>query len=274
MTNLSPCPFCGHSASIERYGDRSQSTIYQCDNCSCSLETGEEFNHGTDWNRRAPIDAAAISAYLSSIGGVVCSKEPVEHQRLVPGFGWQRVNDEDLGHYSAKGMPRRTLHTPIEAGNGDGAHVEALLKEIEVLRGDLDACQKQAIEDGNTISSLRAWQQGALSCREAEEARIEEYRIKAEGADTWLPIDRADKSIDRILDFPGMPRPIGNSEEYWVRDADGRIYQATWADDGKRAYWWDLEGESPVDPVEFMPHPLDKRFSPPPSVSSSDGRGE
>ncbi|WP_426235769.1 Lar family restriction alleviation protein [Pararhizobium sp. DWP1-1-3] len=50
---LKPCPFCGGSASIERYGDRRQSTIYQCDNCSCSLETGEEWGHGQEWNRRS-----------------------------------------------------------------------------------------------------------------------------------------------------------------------------------------------------------------------------
>lgn len=77
----------------------------------------------------------------------------------------------------------------------------------------------------------------------------------------WLPIERADKSTDRIYNFPGMPRPIANSEEYWCRDADGRVFLATWADDGKRAYWWDLEGESPVEPVEFMAHPLDPRWA-------------
>lgn len=32
------------------------------------------------------------------------------------------------------------------------------------------------------IASLEAWQRGALSCREAEEARIEEYRLAAERA--------------------------------------------------------------------------------------------
>lgn len=56
---LKPCPFCGSSAHIERVGDRRQSTIYQCDNCSCSLETGEEWGHGRDWNRRA--DSAEIT---------------------------------------------------------------------------------------------------------------------------------------------------------------------------------------------------------------------
>jgi len=85
----------------------------------------------------------------------------------------------------------------------------------------------------------------------------------------WLPIERADKSVDRIYDLPGMPRPISNSEEYWCRDADGRVFLATWADDGKRAYWWDLDGESPVDPIEFMPHPLDTRFTT--TEGSTDG---
>lgn len=52
---LLPCPFCGRSAHVEQYGDRSKSTIYQCDNCSCSLETGEEWDHGRIWNERAAI---------------------------------------------------------------------------------------------------------------------------------------------------------------------------------------------------------------------------
>lgn len=55
MVNLLPCPFCGSDAEIERYGDHRQSTIYACTMCGCSLETGEEFNHGADWNRRAAL---------------------------------------------------------------------------------------------------------------------------------------------------------------------------------------------------------------------------
>lgn len=50
---LLPCPFCGGEAEIERHGNRRQSTIYACTECSCRLETGEEWNIGTDWNRRA-----------------------------------------------------------------------------------------------------------------------------------------------------------------------------------------------------------------------------
>lgn len=49
---LKPCPFCGETASIERYGNHRVSTIYQCDHCSCRLETGEVWDHGKVWNHR------------------------------------------------------------------------------------------------------------------------------------------------------------------------------------------------------------------------------
>lgn len=53
VLGLLPCPFCGGKAEIERFGNTRVSTIYSCDECGCSLETGEEFNHGRAWNRRA-----------------------------------------------------------------------------------------------------------------------------------------------------------------------------------------------------------------------------
>lgn len=59
---LLPCPFCGGKANIERYGDRGQSTIYVCDNCGCTLETGEQWGHGTGWNTRS--DRAGLLAGL------------------------------------------------------------------------------------------------------------------------------------------------------------------------------------------------------------------
>lgn len=84
----------------------------------------------------------------------------------------------------------------------------------------------------------------------------------------WRPISEADKSItfeDTFDIGEGKSMTIRNSDYYWVRDADGRIYEATWSDH-KGGYWWDLEGESPADPVEYMPHPLSL-----PSAPASEG---
>ena len=74
----------------------------------------------------------------------------------------------------------------------------------------------------------------------------------------WRPISEADKSITFEQTFDvgeGEKMTIRNSDQYWVRDDDGRIYEATWSDH-KGGYWWDITAESQVDPIEFMPHPL------------------
>lgn len=65
MSALLPCPFCGGSASIERLGTPRQSTIYACDECGCSLETGEEWGHGARWNARAAPPATPEGTELS-----------------------------------------------------------------------------------------------------------------------------------------------------------------------------------------------------------------
>lgn len=76
----------------------------------------------------------------------------------------------------------------------------------------------------------------------------------------WLPIALADKAITNVEDFSEVGITLRTSDRYWVRDDDGRIYEAAWSE-GDRNYWWDFAGESPVDPVEFMPHPLDPRWT-------------
>lgn len=84
--------------------------------------------------------------------------------------------------------------------------------------------------------------------------RVARAALSAPHLAGWRPISEADQGIAHILDAAGLH--IGNSLPIWARDSDGRVFECLWADDGKRAYWWDIEGESPVDPVEFMPHPL------------------
>lgn len=79
----------------------------------------------------------------------------------------------------------------------------------------------------------------------------------------WRPIAEADRTITdcKVLDLgDGQTMPISNSDHYWLRDEDGRVFEGVWTDH-KGGYWWDFEAESPVDPVEFLPHPLDSRFA-------------
>lgn len=85
----------------------------------------------------------------------------------------------------------------------------------------------------------------------------------------WRPIAEADRSIATVQTFLDVGITLRNSHPIWVRDDDGRAYEAVWTDH-RGGYWWDLEGESPVDPVEFMPHPLDPRWSAPTDTSGSE----
>ena len=55
---LLPCPFCGGKAEMERVGTPRQSTVYRCTECSCSIETGEEWGYGYRWNTRDELDKA------------------------------------------------------------------------------------------------------------------------------------------------------------------------------------------------------------------------
>ena len=56
-TQLKECPFCGEkSAMVTQYGSKRWSTNYECTECGAGLETGEEENFGTAWNKR-PIES-------------------------------------------------------------------------------------------------------------------------------------------------------------------------------------------------------------------------
>ena len=59
---LLPCPFCGAEAEIKRLGDAHRSTQYECTDCGASLETGEEWDHGRDWNKRANLDTELLAS--------------------------------------------------------------------------------------------------------------------------------------------------------------------------------------------------------------------
>lgn len=73
---LAACPFCGGKAEIEQFGNTRVSTIYACGECGCRLETGEEFNHGRAWNRRAvPMEAVAWRYRLPGTDGWIHAGE-------------------------------------------------------------------------------------------------------------------------------------------------------------------------------------------------------
>lgn len=77
---LKPCPFCGGEAEIERYGTPRQSTIYTCTDCGCSLETGEEWDHGRWWNARpsppASPDVAEVLEKLRKWADIAACEDP------------------------------------------------------------------------------------------------------------------------------------------------------------------------------------------------------
>jgi hypothetical protein len=114
-----------------------------------------------------------------------------------------------------------------------------------------------------------------LAGREPSEADIEAIRTAAHhllgfigdpapaqnSLPRWLLIAQADRTITNVEDFSEVGIMLRTSDRYWVRDEDGRVFEACWSEGEDHSYWWDFEGESPVDPVEFMPHPLDPRFT-------------
>lgn len=137
------------------------------------------------------------------------------------------------------------MTTPIEpATNSEPVtEVQKLQREIDILtKGGII---EVAIRNPSVAEYMHHWEGRAL--------KAEAFSVN------WLPISEADNGIAYIINAGEMQ--IGNSYPVWVRDADGRVYEALWSDNGKKAYWWDIEGESPVDPVEFMPHPLARRVS-------------
>lgn len=79
VERLRDCPFCGGTAEIERHGTPRQSTIYACNECGCRLETGEEWDHGADWNKRScDAEITALRYRLEKAEGALrfCANTP------------------------------------------------------------------------------------------------------------------------------------------------------------------------------------------------------
>ena len=57
MSKLKPCPFCGSdNIEVVREGTRKVSTIIECGNCGCKLESGDQGKKfDNSWNTREDI---------------------------------------------------------------------------------------------------------------------------------------------------------------------------------------------------------------------------
>lgn len=128
---------------------------------------------------------------------------------------------------------------------------------IKRLSDEEEMCAETSGDDPFSMIYLAAKLAAAEKLSADQERLRERAEAELERLQRWRPISEADNSIAYVHIVGDMR--IGNSYPIWARDADGRVYEALWSDNGKKAYWWDIEGESSVDPVEFAPHPLASR---------------
>lgn len=183
----------------------------------------------------------------------------IDHPAAQPAPSDQTVGDN---------QPRYTtkrLHDEIAKARAYGMETAAAM--CVARAAEYDASFDDSHYKSETLAGSAALNAIALKIREqiSSPAPVEHV------VGTWRPIAEADRTITEVEEFPEADLTLRMSDRYWVRDDDGRIYEAAWSEgnNGGRDFWWDFEGESPVDPVEFMPHPLDQRFA-----TATEGSGE
>lgn len=124
---------------------------------------------------RVTAEVISPDAALAEVGG-----EPVEWQRFVDGFGWQRVNDEDVQHYRDKGVRLRPLY--------------AALGEPEPI----GYCSEYGL---NKLAS-----QAHHYCLSVSKAQENEFQFPIYAApsapDGWQPIDSAPHGVPVLLATP------------------------------------------------------------------------
>lgn len=116
---LLPCPFCGGEAVISQYGTPRISTIVECTECACRLETGETFSHGTIWNTRADTaERDALREALDWAGDTLYLADS-----LAEAISLSKVADGDI--------------------QGSAERVAQLVREYQSARAALDATKDQ-----------------------------------------------------------------------------------------------------------------------------------
>ncbi|WP_421357839.1 Lar family restriction alleviation protein [Agrobacterium rosae] len=229
---LQPCPFCGGDPKIMHCG--AGTYMIQCLGCKATTDDGGETRVSANWNRRSPavspsqgwhdeekLTPEAAWTYLCETPDITSPEEYPDHAL---------ITFEQLRDYMERAIPIEASDSTKEA--------EASFTEYFVRN----------YPGPDTVIYDPRWHAPKIF-------RAAAYALKNAN---WRPIADADLSV--TTEFKINPElAIRNSDPFWVRDEDGRVFEAVWSV-GKTSYWWDLEGESPVDPIEFMPHPLDPRY--------------
>lgn len=100
-----------------------------------------------------------------------------------------------------------------------------LMGNGERIAAAIEACDWSGSPIGNKeilkaavaeLRSLQAWQRGAISCREAEEARIEEYRLAAEAAASPSP----------------QPNVVGGDDGWITNQRNGKLFKRVGPSEG------------------------------------------
>lgn len=132
----------------------------------------------------AHLDAFSDEHHVPA-SSATCAFAEIERLRLATDEGtlakradriWE-IACEMQGRPAPGALPFASGGSPADAPGG-----ARLKSQIDTADREYIALAARFAEASEKIASLEAWQRGALSCREAEEARIEEYRLAAERA--------------------------------------------------------------------------------------------
>jgi hypothetical protein len=260
------------------------------------LDQALGFADGTAWamphaDGLNPIDSfihdaeTAISAYLSSIGGVVCAREPVGwFNPWNENHGYQQVGAEYEGKSGT--IP---LHAPIpEAGNGedlDARMKAAGMYTVAEMMGVTPLTRWNVHAGMNSLEAFAEWldrkvseylrMKGAYDLGDKDEADElyewvlahsavfstirENFRAAQAGnGDGWLPIKLADKDADRLM--------LGIVRNEVLEEIHIGGYRYAINDD-EVSCWWSDQCDDEIAPTHWRPLPS------PPSILKEGDEG-
>ena len=277
---LLPCPFCGGKA------DYCETNAWwvQCNECNAETDADMSPEAAAEiWNRRTPPPSTHVIGFdpfkpacphctwIETNLGRQLNKKCEIHQKiedLQSDLSLERSINKSSSIMMAEVcqiIRADDDDNPLEVARERMAEIEALEQELATLAPQTDVAAAQPVAYRWRWTDSEAW---VLTREQLNDVgKVIEPLFTAPApeehvAARWLPIAQADKTINHVTEFTQIGLTLKNSDTFWVRDEDGRVYQAAWSEGNNgRDYWWDWEGESPVDPVEFMPHPLDPRWS-------------